>query len=347
MAKIVVTESGVVTVGNGDTVIIDIPGGGDVTIVADPSETSIKKIRIEFEDDSHSDSVTVMLGTFNSDGLKIDIKDYDPTDAINLVGAYNTNVDPNNVGEFGFEYTGADGNVYAAAVLAKDNGEKDFTANPAPIIICFSAETELQTTLGWKRVDQLKPWDCVFTQDAGFQPVRWIGHRRVRADELAAHPGLRPIIVEAGALGHRMPRRRLRLSPLHRVLVRGWQVQMLFGMDEALVPVKALIDGVHIHPDTSALTADYYHVLLDRHAILNAEGCPAESLLMARQSGLALSDDAMIVSQGPGEQPCPAALSLVPARAMLTVAEGRLLAATLPASQTAVASGAGRALRAG
>ena len=334
MAIITVTESGVVTVGNGDTVIIDIPGGGDVTLVADPT-SNVQTFRVEFVDDSQADKLTILLPTFTSDDLHIDIKDYDPTDQISLVGASNAFVEPNNVDEYQFSYVGADGQTYEGFVRAKDKGERDFTQSPSPIIICFSAETELRSALGWKRADQIKPWDCLFTLDAGYQPVRWVGRHRIDADMLAAHPDLAPIVVEPGALGHKTPRRRMRLSPQHRILVRGWRLQMMFGVDEALVPVKALVDGVRIYPDAHATEVSYHHVLLDRHAVLNAEGCFAESLLMAQGTRDAMQDGLSGHIAAEIADTALRGLSTVAARPFLSVAEGRAWAAEMRADARA------------
>ncbi|SIS53259.1 Hint domain-containing protein [Roseivivax lentus] len=324
MAQIVVTESGTVEVSNGDTVIIDIPGGGDVTLVAAPG-SDVQTFRIEFVDDGQSDSVAIDLSTFSGDGLHIDIKDYDPSDQISLLGAFDTFVEPNNVDEYQFSYTGDDGVTYTGYVRAKDKDERDFTQDPAPIIICFAGETELKTTLGWKRADQIKPWDCLETADAGFQPVRWVGRKRLSAQDLASHPDQRPVIVEKGALGPNMPRRRLRLSPQHRVLMRGARLEMLFGLDEAFVPVKALVNGRTIYPDASGEAVEYVHVLLDEHAVLNAQGCPAESLLMADRSRAALRDGANAWDRAMAEDAAFGTLSMKPARPLLKVSEGRLL----------------------
>lgn len=288
MATITVTVSGtIVMVGRKDTVIIDIPGGGDVTIIADPSE-KINKIAIEFVGDDHADSVSINLGTFNSPNLKIDIKDYDPSDSMSLVGAYDTYVDPANTNQFSFSYTGADGEAYAGVIHARDKGEKDFTADPPPIAICFAAGTLINTNRGWVPVEDLKEWDCAHTVDHGLQPIRWIGHRHLNSQDLEAAPHLRPIKVAQGALGNDLPDRPLVLSPNHRVLVSGWRVEMMFGETEVLVPIKSLINGGTIQVDEEATEVDYYHLLLDEHELIFANGIKAESLLLAGETKRAL-----------------------------------------------------------
>ena len=290
MAIITVTESGTVAVSNGDTVVIDIPGGGDVTIVADPN-SNVSVLRIEFVNDAEADAVTIDLATFSADNLHLDIKDYDPTDSISLLGATNTHVDPGNTDEYLFDYVGADGQVHSGYVRAKDKGEKDFTSDPPPILICFAAGTMIRTTLGPKRVEDLREWDCVETVDSGFQPIKWIGRKHLSGSDLAAMPQHRPIRVAPGALGHNMPTKTLTLSPNHRVLAVGWKVQLMFGIDEVLVPIKALVNGTTIRVDRATEAVDYYHILLDDHQLVYANDCVAETLLLADQSLKAIGSD--------------------------------------------------------
>ena len=109
MALIVVTVTGTtVVVGDNDVVRIDIPGGGEVTIVAEPGG-NVDKVNIKFVDDSQADTLNIDLSTFSEPDLQITIKNYDPSDKINLDGAFNQYVDPDDVDEFQFEYYGVGG----------------------------------------------------------------------------------------------------------------------------------------------------------------------------------------------------------------------------------------------
>ena len=93
MANIVVTQSGTtVAVKNGDRVVIDIPGGGDVTIVAANANT--RNFQVEFTDDTLADTLLVDLSTFSKDGLQILARDYDPTDRITLIGKTSGGIAP-------------------------------------------------------------------------------------------------------------------------------------------------------------------------------------------------------------------------------------------------------------
>jgi len=78
-----------------------------------------------------------------------------------------------------------------------------------------------------------------------------------------------PVRVAAGAFGDGLPARPLWLSPDHAVFI-----------DEALIPIRYLLNGASIvQVDVPAVT--YWHVELPRHAVILAEGLPAESYLDA------------------------------------------------------------------
>jgi hypothetical protein len=88
--------------------------------------------------------------------------------------------------------------------------------------------------------------------------------------DIANHPSpdrVRPILIRHGAFGLHRPHRDLVLSPDHAVFVDG-----------VLIPARYLVDGDAIAPlPTSSVT--YYHIELDRHDVVIAEGLAAESYL--------------------------------------------------------------------
>ncbi len=287
MAKIKISENGsTVVVGDGDNISIDIPNGGEVTIMANPND-GVSKIKIFLRDDTHSDKVNIDLSTFSENGLRIDIHHYDPTDIINLQGAFNRYVDPDHEDEFTFDYIGADGQTYSATVYAKDGGEKDFTADPSPVIICFAKGTEIETSDGAQAIETLCIGDLVRTRDAGFVPLKWLGQTDVSASELRRWTHLSPVRVRRGAFGLGRPKKDVVLSPNHRVLISGSRAELYFGEPEVLLPVKALVDGVMIHHETACSGVSYFHLLLDGHHIVETSGLLSESLFLGDQTMLA------------------------------------------------------------
>jgi len=92
-----------------------------------------------------------------------------------------------------------------------------------------------------------------------------------------ADPVLWPVVLPQGVLS---PRTAIKVSPNHRFLLNAPQTSLLFGAAEVLVAAKHLIgDGaVQLDPQGKPLT--YYHLLLDAHTILMAEGIWTESLFL-------------------------------------------------------------------
>jgi hypothetical protein len=138
-------------------------------------------------------------------------------------------------------------------------------------VVCFVEGTRIATPDGARAVEALREGDLVITVEAGqHRPrgVRWVGHRRL---DLAAHPRpecAAPVRFRAGALGDRLPCRDLLVSPDHALLLGG-----------RLVPAKLLLNGMTVVQERALPSVSYYHVELDGHPILLAEGVAAESYL--------------------------------------------------------------------
>jgi hypothetical protein len=132
----------------------------------------------------------------------------------------------------------------------------------------------------------------VITRDHGVQEVLWTGRRRAMAVE-----GFAPVSIAAGAMGNDRP---VMVSQQHRVLVEGWQAEMLFGAGEVLVPAVHLLGqpGVTCRPGG---TVSYHHLLLRGHAVLCSAGLWTESFHAGRCAIDALLPDAQaeIVSLHP------------------------------------------------
>jgi hypothetical protein len=150
--------------------------------------------------------------------------------------------------------------------------------------VCFSAGTRIQTPIGERVVESLAPGDMVFTLADGQlipQPVKWVGKRRI---ELTAHlrpETVAPIRIAPDAFADRMPHRDLMISPDHAVFVDG-----------KLICARQLVNGSTIRHERNWTAVDYYHVELDKHAILLAEGLPAESYIDTGNSAFFDNSDA-------------------------------------------------------
>ena len=142
-------------------------------------------------------------------------------------------------------------------------------------LACFTLGTRIHTPQGWRLIDHLQVGDLVTTRDHGAQPLRWIGHRTVRGEGQFA-----PVEFAAGALGAFEP---LRVSPQHRMLLRGWRVELACAEREVFVPALTLVNGTTIR-QISVAEITYVHLLFDRHQVIRANGVESESMLLTARA---------------------------------------------------------------
>ena len=171
-------------------------------------------------------------------------------------------------------------------LVVTDLAQHHFNLPNAPV--CFAAGTRIATARGEVAVEALHPGDLVQTLDEGLQPILWVGRRRTAFGH-GAHRH-QPIVIRAGAMGHGLPRTDLRLSPQHRLLVEGPGARRFER--GALAKAKALCALPGVEQDTACTSVLYVQILLPRHALVLANGLPAETFL-PRSFGLAsLEEDA-------------------------------------------------------
>ncbi|MCQ8279625.1 Hint domain-containing protein [Acetobacteraceae bacterium KSS8] len=151
-------------------------------------------------------------------------------------------------------------------VLASANLTTTVTQS-LPTAVCFLAGTGILTPAGEAAIETIQPGDAVLVlRDGTLQaaPVRWVGHGSAVASELDDAP----IRILKDALADGVPKRDLLVTPEH-----------CLHLDGVLIPVRMLVNGGSIVAETAIGTYDYFHVELDRHEILLAQGAGAESYL--------------------------------------------------------------------
>ncbi|MES0827525.1 Hint domain-containing protein [Ruegeria sp. SCP11] len=237
----------------------------------------------------------------NYDGTVSIVMDFDAT--INGDGSPFTIVDAGNTSDFGgtltvnsatgvytFTFDTADSDVvFGAQVTFAVSGEGDASDTVFINFVCFAENTLIDTPEGLRPVETLRVGDRVNTLENGPKPIMWIGSRTLSSEELADHTHLRPICIRAGSLGPTQPSSDLTVSPQHRVFISNASVQLLFGLDEALVPAKGLLDG-HSVVESNCNSVTYYHIMFDKHEILFSNGAWSESFYPGATATDSLSD---------------------------------------------------------
>lgn len=135
-------------------------------------------------------------------------------------------------------------------------------------LACFARGTAVDTASGPCPIEEIEEENLVHTLDNGLQPVR-----RVLSKKVDGTGPLAPVVFRAGVIGNV---RDLFVSPNHRVLLSGWQTQLLAGSDEALAPARDLVNGKTIFRQPTG-EVEYFHLLFDRHEIILTEGAATES----------------------------------------------------------------------
>jgi hypothetical protein len=137
--------------------------------------------------------------------------------------------------------------------------------NGIEVVVCFLAGTRLATVSGEVPVEELAVDDQVRTASGRIRPIVWIGTGRVMAAR-GRRSAATPVIVRKSALADNVPARDLRVTKGHSLLI-----------DDVLIPVEFLVNHRTILWDDQASGVTIYHIELETHDVLVANGAPAES----------------------------------------------------------------------
>lgn len=216
-----------------------------------------------------------------------------------------------------------------------DVGDNDgeFDWDDVAAFVCIASGTRMRGACGREvAVEDILPGDLLACEDGAAEAVLWVGQGHIDLTR-AESARQKPILLSQGSLGAGLPRRDLVLSPQHRVLVQGPEVQSLFDCCRVLAPARGLLalPGVRVMQGRRSIT--YVSVLLRRHAVLLAEDAPVESFYPGDEGMRVLSQpmrDA-VCQIVPGLARGQAVIDAYgpPAARLLRVAEARKLALSL------------------
>jgi hypothetical protein len=139
----------------------------------------------------------------------------------------------------------------------------DITVTP-----CYCPGTLIRTPRGQKRVENLKIGEMVKTASGAARPIKWIGRRSYAGRFVMGRKDILPVCIKAGALADNVPRRDLWISPNHAMYLDG-----------VLIEAKDLVNGASIVQPPSAETIEYFHVELETHDVIVAEGALSETFI--------------------------------------------------------------------
>jgi hypothetical protein len=145
------------------------------------------------------------------------------------------------------------------------NGNPSNTATSADQVICFCPGTMILIPTGEVKVEHLSVGDAVVTFGNNTQRITRIGNGKALATR-GRRSAATPVIVRKGALADNVPNRDLHVTKAHSLYI-----------DDVLIPVEFLVNHRTILWDDRAQEVEIYHVELESHDVLIANGAPAES----------------------------------------------------------------------
>jgi hypothetical protein len=133
---------------------------------------------------------------------------------------------------------------------------------------CYCPGTLILTERGEVPVETLAIGDKLMTKAAILRPIKWIGRRSYGGRFVMGRTDILPICIKAGALDDNVPRRDLWVSPHHALYLEG-----------VLIEAKDLVNEVSIVQAERVDRVEYFHVELESHDVIMAEGALAESFI--------------------------------------------------------------------
>ncbi len=166
-------------------------------------------------------------------------------------------------------YTNFPGNKPGLGKAGVNSGQASSSTTPAYAVApCYGRGTLIGVPGGARAVEDLRIGDLIVTADGAAKPVKWIGTSFQTAAGVAATPSLRPVLFQPDAIAPGIPARALLVSPMHGMMI-----------DEVIVPAAALVNGVTVLRPACTGGVDYFHVELDAHELILAEGAAGETFM--------------------------------------------------------------------
>lgn len=248
-----------ITIEDNDTRLDSTDGDGQQTIVSS-SDPSLVGQYVNFEHPGSSPATTLVDTTGGVFHTIVNL-------AVGGVDDYVMALDSNVNFELTPNTTYTDTNSGNGKVFA------NYATTALPT--CYCPGTRIQTARGAVAVEELRVGDQVQTADHGLQPVRWIG---VEMHRFASGPHKhKPIEIKPGSLGYGLPRRKLVMSPQHRVLFKGPLVAQMFEEPDVFAMARGLTGLAGVRAMDGKTRATYYSVLCDQHEMILAEGVWSET----------------------------------------------------------------------
>jgi hypothetical protein len=166
---------------------------------------------------------------------------------------------------------------------------------------CFHPGTRIKITEGEINIEELRIGDNVVTASGEAKPIKFIGRGKLSRERTGPwKKGEGPVKISRFAIDGKAPHSDLYISPEHAIYIDG-----------ILIPARNLVNGVTIVADArpEALSLTLFHIELDTHEAILAEGLAVESFRHDQLHSHAFffdnADEYVRLYGSPGEPPAP------------------------------------------
>jgi Hint domain len=134
---------------------------------------------------------------------------------------------------------------------------------------CFLKGTYIQTAEGTRKVEELAIGDLLPTMFGGTRPIQWIGRFPIkRSDPSKPWPkDARPVRIARSALAPNVPQADLYVTQAHGVFIDGLLVSAEYLVNDATITLCEA---------SASDELEFFHVKLETHDVIYAEGAPVE-----------------------------------------------------------------------
>jgi hypothetical protein len=171
------------------------------------------------------------------------------------------------------------GVILGGVALARVERARAGAPLPCSVCKCLLKGTNILTTTGERKIEDLAIGDLLPTVFGGVRPIQWIGRFPVKKSDPS-----RPWVKEA--LPIRFARSAIAPGVPHADLyVTGWHALLIDGL---MIPARNLINGatITLHQAHDVDELEFFHIKLENHDTIYAEGAPVETMQSVDESAV-------------------------------------------------------------
>ena len=148
---------------------------------------------------------------------------------------------------------------------------------------CLLRGTAILTTDGYRKVEELAVGDLLPTMFRGTQPIQWIGRYPIKKSDPSKPwaKDARPVRIARSSLAPNVPQADVYVTQAHAVFIDDVLVSAGFLVNETTITLCEARELSEL---------EFFHIKLESHDVIYAEGAPVETLLNVDESAVNFAD---------------------------------------------------------